>query len=160
MYLSSAECYLIDKLNCGTADLCMLDELYSTLGEACVDTQELVQSCSNLNELLSELYYSVTSSIADDIRDVAEQKETLHLIIGDENIDLEITDEIAEELEKYADNLDDNNSPYANCLDTHFQNELDQTVDWDTGVRGNVEYLLQYLIKNEEIDIQIPCTEE
>lgn len=160
MNLSSVECYIMDRLNCGTADLCMLDELYSPLGESCVDTQELAQTCSNLNELLSELYYSVTSRIADELRYVADQKETLYLIIDDENIDLEITDEITEELEKYADNLDDNNCPYTNYLDTHFQNDLDQTVDWDTGVRGNVEYLLRYLIKNKLIGIQIPCTEE
>ena len=158
MYLSAYECYLTEKLNCGVADLDMLDNLYSKLGEDCVDTEEVVRDTNNLNELLSELYYSVTSKVADEIRNIADSKETLYLQVrenGEEvNKDVEITPYIEEQLNKVADDLDYNNNPYCNFLDTHFQNELDQTVDWTETAYTNAIELIQYLINHGEILIE------
>ena len=42
--------------------------------------------------------------------------------------------------------------PYCNYLDTHFQNDLDQTVDWEASVRSNAEDLIQYWFESEEIE--------
>ena len=164
MYLSTYECYLTEKLNCGVADLDMLDNLYSKLGEDCVDTEEVVRDTNDLNELLFELYYSVTSKVADEIRSIADSKETLYLQVrenGEEvNKDVEITPYIEEQLNKVADDLDDNNSPYCNYLDTHFQNELDQTVDWEISAYENSIELIQYLVNHGEILLEEEEEEE
>ena len=55
MTLSASEVYVMEKLNCGSADLRMLDDLYSTLGEECVDTEEAVKEADDLNYLLGDL---------------------------------------------------------------------------------------------------------
>ena len=54
MSFSSLECYAMDKLQCGSADLSMLDHIYSTLGEDVYDTEDLVSETDDLNELLQQ----------------------------------------------------------------------------------------------------------
>ena len=60
MSFSGLECYAMDKLQCGSADLSMLDNVYSTLGEDVYDTEDLVSETDDLNELLEKAYDQIS----------------------------------------------------------------------------------------------------
>ena len=53
---------------------------------------------------------------------------------------------IIEVMEKSIDNLRVS-YPFANFLDTHFQNDLDQTIDFDDTVLGNTRTLIEWIIE-------------
>ena len=156
MTLSASEVYVMEKLGCGSADLCMLDELYSTLGEACVNTEEAVREAEDLNDLLYTLYNAVTDAVAYEVEDIAKTEEGIQVSVK-ENGEIKefkyllMTDSIKEQLLKKVEEMADT-YPYCNCLDTHFQNDLDQTVDWEASVRSNAEDLIQYWFESEEIE--------
>lgn len=156
MTFSASEVYAMQKLNCGSADLCMLDNLYSTLGEASVDTEEVVREADDLNHLLAVLYSEVTKTVAYAIEDIAKTEEGIQVSIK-ENGEIKefkyllMTDSIKEQLLKKVEEMQ-GTYPYCNCLDTHFQNDLDQTVDWESSVRSNAEDLIQYWFEKEEIE--------
>ena len=159
MTLSASELYAMDKLNCGSADLCMLDNLYSTLGEACVNTDviiRIIREADNLNDLLDFLYRGVTDTIAYEVEDIAKTEEGIQVSVK-ENGEIKefkyllMTDSIKEQLLKKVEEMQDT-YPYCNYLDTHFQNDLDQTVDWESGVRSNAEDLIQYWFESGEIE--------
>lgn len=156
MTFSASELYTMEKLNCGSADLCMLDELYSTLGEACVNTEEIVREADNLNYLLGVLYSVVTRTVAYEVEDIAKTEEGTQVSVK-ENGEIKefkyllMTDSIKRQLLKKVEEMT-STCPYCNCLDTYFQNDLDQTVDWEAGVRSNAEDLIQYWFESEEIE--------
>ena len=142
--MSSLEKFATDILDCGTADLSMLDDLYSTLGNEVIGDHNsfLKGICSeyqnniDLNVILYELYYWVTNAIQEEIR---------------ENLENDAWPEYSKEKEFFLKQNDKLNeySPYTNFLDTHFQNDLDDTVDWDTSVQENAIKLLEYWRKNK-----------
>ena len=156
MTLSASEVYVMEKLNCGSADLRMLDDLYSTLGEECVDTEEAVKEADDLNYLLGDLYKAVTDAIAYEVEDIAKTEEGIQVSVK-ENGEIKefkyllMTDNIREQLLKKVEEME-GTYPYCNYLDTHFQNDLDQTVDWEASVRSNAEDLIQYWFESEEIE--------
>ena len=156
MTLSASELYAMEKLNCGSADLCMLDNLYSTLGEACVSTEEITREADDLNYLLAVLYNGVTSTIAYEVEDIAKTEEGIQVSVK-ENGEIKefkyllMTDSIKEQLLKKVEKMQ-STYPFCNCLDTYFQNDLDQTVDWESGVRSNAEDLIQYWFESGEIE--------
>lgn len=162
MTLSSLECYAIDKLQCGVADLSMLDNVYSTLGEDVYTPEDLVDEADDLNSLLSMAYDQISEAVKDKLYEIADYESNVEVALqhrdnnGDicdtEYFTLEITEEIAERIKELADELVENYA-YANCLDTHFQNDLDQTVDWDYGVEHNAIDLIEYWIDREDLDI-------
>lgn len=152
MYLSSLECYATAKLNCGVADLCMLDNVYSTLGEDCYDTDELAENYTTLNELLAEAYFQIASRVQDIILDWVEDKNPIEIGTSNGVANIEFTETQVEQITKLAEALTEN-SPFANCLDTYFQNDLDQTVDWESSAEHNAKELLKYWIENEEIEV-------
>ena len=156
MTFSASELYIMEKLNCGSADLCMLDELYSTLGEACVDAEEVVKEADDLNYLLGTLYRAITDAVAYEVEEIAKTEEGVQVCIK-ENGEIKefkyllMTDSIKEQLLKKVEEMQDT-YPFCNCLDTHFQNDLDQTVDWEASVRSNAEDLIQYWFESGEIE--------
>jgi hypothetical protein len=156
MTLSASELYIMEKLNCGSADLCMLDNLYSTLGEACVDTEEIVKEADDLNYLLDTLYRTITDAVAYEVEEIANTEEGVQVSVK-ENGEIKefkyllMTDSIREQLLKKVEEMQDT-YPFCNYLDTHFQNDLDQTVDWEASVRSNAEDLIQYWFESEEIE--------
>ena len=154
MQLSSLECYATAKLNCGYADLEMLDNVYSKLAEdCCYDIDEIISRVDDLNELLYEVYWQVTSKVQDEILDRIDSKEPMELVINDKVVYFEITDEQAEKLKELAEGLTEN-SPFCNCLDTYFQNDLDRTVDWENGLYSNVEDLIRYWVESEKLQLE------
>ena len=150
---TSLECYAMAKLNCGSADLSMLDNVFSTLGEECYDTDELVSECNDLNDLLSEAYYRISSRVQDELNEIADNENYVDLVINDMIETFEITNENRDKLKELGEGLTEN-MPFANCLDTYFQNELDQVVDWESSVRTNAEALIKYWLENDELIIE------
>ena len=154
MQLSSLECYATAKLNCGYADLEMLDNVYSKLAEdSCYDLDEIVDRTDDINELLYEVYWQISSKVQDQLMYMVDNKEPVELVINDQCVTFEITDEQAEKLKELAEGLTEE-SPFCNCLDTHFQNDLDQTVDWDKDAWENALDLVKYWIENEELQME------
>lgn len=162
MQLSTNECLLTDLLDCGYADLDMLDGLYETIGDEIYygDRSDLLKRAvangDGLNGILYEFYTDVTLAVKDRIEDLieeyenAEDKEITELVgeldflmygEGDEFVPL--TDE---EILLIKDKTEEMNNvnPYCNCLDSNFQNDLDQTFDSDESVLTNAIDLIKY----------------
>lgn len=151
MNFSSLELYAMDKLQCGSADLCMLDNVYSTLGEDVYDTSELVNEADSLNYLLEYAYNQISEAIKNKIYEIVDEGETLELVVDECLITLDVS-QVADQLRKLADELTEHYA-YANCLDTSFQNDLDQTVDWDLGVGDNMDELIEYWISSDKLKL-------
>ena len=152
MNLTSLECFAIDKLNCGTADLCMLDNVYSTLAEECCNVESIVDSNDSLDAILFEVYYSITEYIRDSIYDLLDFNEPIEIYINNEFCYIENTEHNKKVISRLCEELTEH-EPYCNCLDTHFQNSLDQTVDFDNSVSSNIQDLLSYWVESEDGNI-------
>ena len=170
MSFSGLECYAMDKLQCGSADLSMLDHIYSTLGEDVYDTEDLVSETDDLNELLEKAYDQISEAVKDKLYEIADYEDNIEVTLRHRDNDgdicdteiyyvLEITEEIAEQLKELADELTENYA-CANCLDTHFKNDLDQVVDWDYNVEQNTIELIEYWIDKEKLDISVVDVKE
>ena len=162
MQLSTNECLLTDILDCGYADLSMLDGLYNTIGDEIFDgdrsdfLQEAIRNGEGLNGILYQFYVEVTLSIKRKIEDLLEEYEEaedkeitdlvreLDLIFYDtEDKFVPLTDEELELIKEKTEDLN-NVNPYCNCLDSYFQNDLDQTFDDDESVLTNAVDLIKH----------------
>ena len=159
MNLSALECYAIDKLQCGISDLCMLENIYSTLGEDCYSAKDLVDESRDLNDLLYNSYTYIAERVQEAIFDMLDIEEGLDVVINDEVKYIEFTEDNKEALSKLANKLTEN-YPYCNCLDTSFQSDLDQTVDFEASLRSNIEYLVTYWAEDEDNGITFSEREE
>ena len=162
MQLSTNECLLTDLLDCGYADLSMLDGLYNTIGDEIYygdRTDMLKRAISNgegLNGILYEFYTDVTLAVKDKIEDLleeytnAEDKEDTELVRELDGIFYSAEDKFIplkkKEMEMLKEKTDDLNNvhPFCNCLDSYFQNDLDQTFDDDESVLTNAIDLIKY----------------
>ena len=162
MKLSTNECLLTDILDCGYADLSMLDGLYNTIGDEIFDgdrsdfLQEAIRNGEGLNGILYEFYTDVTLAVKDKIEDLIEEyeeaddKEITELVEELQNIFYDTEDKFTpltdEELELIKEKTEDLNNvnPYCNYLDSSFQNDLDQTFDDDESVLTNAVDLIKY----------------
>ena len=75
MNFTSLEYFAMDKLQCGTSDLCMLDNVYSTLGEECYNAEDLVDYSEDLNDLLYHAYTSIMAKVQEYILDMLEDEK-------------------------------------------------------------------------------------
>ena len=159
---------ITDLLNCGSADISMLDILYSNLADDIdMDSQDILQeavSNGGLNTVLDMAYTEITQAIVDKLNNIiSEYKDTLedgkttedtyntelnNLIdlYNEEGEFIGLTEEQLEEIQTNIDTME-NSYPYCNCIDSHFQNDLDQTLDEDAGVFENCRLLLEYWLK-------------
>lgn len=137
MNLTSLELYTTETLNCGTADLTMLDNIYSVLAEDAQERKEIFEEFPNpsLNTLLFETYITITYAVQEKVNELIKKEK--------------INPEYKNKLTKKAKELTEE-TPYANCLDTYFQNDLDQTVDFDKNVTENAKELINYWKNNDE----------
>lgn len=149
MYLSSLECYATDKLQCGVADLTMLDEVYSRLSEDALDVSGVVQECESLNDLLMYVYSGITEAVSNELKNIAENEDEVELNYGRT---ITITESVAEQLNSLAEKLCEY-SPHVNCLDTCFQNDLHRTADFDMSVRDNAISLIEFWVDDEKLDV-------
>ena len=161
MQLSTNECLLTDLLDCGYADLSMLDGLYNTIGDEIYydDRADMlkraVRNGEGLNGILYEFYTDVTLAVKDKIEDLLEEYEN-----AEDKEDTELVRELdlifykegkfiplkKKEMEMLKEKTDDLNyvNPFCNCLDSYFQNDLDQTFDDDESVLTNAIDLIKY----------------
>ena len=149
MNLTTNEKILTTLFNCGYADLSMLDDCFSELAEEACDPMDILEELLNNGNLnLNNFLYEVYREITDRVYTKA------HAMLSNES---ELTTEI-----ELAENLDTNNvleqinnrinenTPFTNCMDTHFQNELDEVIDWSESVEHNAINVIKYLIENYE----------
>lgn len=146
MNLTTNEKILTTLFNCGYADLSMLDDCFSELAEEACDPMDILEELLNNGNLnLNNFLYEVYREITDKVYTKA------HVMLSNE---LELTLDTNNILEKINNRINEN-TPFTNCMDTHFQNELDEVIDWSESVEYNainvIKYLIEkYLIENYE----------
>ena len=170
--MDTNELVITDLLNCGYADISMLDVLYSTLAEDVgIDSADTLKSAiqqdGDLNSVLYSVYSEITRAIYDRLQEMLnEYNDTLQdgkVTEDTENTDLnsliggymvnDETDEFIGLSEEYLNSIDecmkklDMSYPFCNFLDSYFQNDLDQTLDEDAGVDQNIKNLLEYILQ-------------
>lgn len=151
MQLTSNECFMTQILNCGYGDLDMLDNVYSKLAEECCDVETVIEDlivCTNLslNSLLSDVYYYITREITEQAKNTINRNDMLQEFIEENKLNKDDIDVIELTLKL---NQIQNTYPFANCQDTHFNSDLDNTVDFDKSITENVNLLLMHLIKEQ-----------
>lgn len=151
MQLTSSECFMTQILNCGYADLDMLDNVYSKLAEECCDIETVIEDlivCTNLslNSLLSDVYYYITREITEQAKNTINRDDMFQEFIEENKLNKDDIDVIELTLKL---NQIQNTYPFANCLDTHFNSDLDNTVDFNKSITENVNLLLMHLIKEQ-----------
>jgi len=165
----------MDLLNCGYADIEMLDILYSKLAEEVgIDSASILKDAvtsfdGDFNSVITRAYSDITNAVADRLRNlIDEYVNTLenhqptevtrnsdlqyildeYLYTDEETEDHDMVmkplteeqiDTIYEKIEEMEDSY-----PFANFLDSHFQNDLDQTLDEDDGIDDNCKALIEY----------------
>lgn len=151
MQLTSNECFMTQILNCGYGDLDMLDNVYSKLAEECCDVETVIEDlivCTNLslNSLLSDVYYYITREITEQAKNTINRDDMFQEFIEENKLNKDDIDVIELTLKL---NQIQNTYPFANCQDTHFNSDLDNTVDFDKSITENVNLLLMHLIKEQ-----------
>lgn len=149
MNLTTNEKILTTLFNCGYADLSMLDDCFSELAEEACDPMDILEELLNngnlnLNNFLYEVYREITDSVY----------TKAHVMLSNESeltteIELPENLDINNVLEKINNRINEN-TPFTNCMDTHFQNELDEVIDWSESVENNAINVIKYLIENYE----------
>lgn len=149
MNLTTNEKILTTLFNCGYADLSMLDDCFSELAEEACDPMDILEELLNngnlnLNNFLYEVYREITDKVYTKAHAMLSNESELTTEIElPENFD---TNNVLEQI----NNRINENTPFTNCMDTHFQNELDEIIDWSESVEHNAINVIKYLIENYE----------
>ena len=149
MKLTTDEKILTTLFHCGYVDLSMLDDCFSELAEEACDPMDILEELLNngnlnLNNFLYEVYKEITDSVYTKANAMLSNESELTTEIElPENFD---TNNVLEQI----NNRINENTPFTNCLDTHFQNELDEVIDWSESVEHNAINVIKYLIENYE----------
>ena len=149
MELTTDEKILTTLFHCGYVDLSMLDDCFSELAEEACDPMDILEELLNNGNLnLNNFLYEVYKEITDKVYIKA------HAMLSNES---ELTTEIelpenfnTNNVLEQINNRINENTPFTNCLDTHFQNELDEVIDWSESVEHNAINVIKYLIENYE----------
>lgn len=149
MNLTTNEKILTTLFNCGYADLSMLDDCFSELAEEACDPMDILEELLNngnlnLNNFLYEVYREITDKVYNKAYTMLSNESELTTEIElPENFD---TNNVLEQI----NNRINENTPFTNCMDTHFQNELDEVIDCSESVEDNAINVIKYLIENYE----------
>ena len=155
--MDTAKATLCSILNCGYADLGMLEDLYSILANSSgVDPDEVlresVKNEGGLNEVLYQLYSQVTSAVTDSLKELMEDYEKVE---NKEDSELAeclgenfkpLTEEQIQTIHENIEKMEES-YPFTNYLDSHFQNDLDQTAYFHATTKDNALYLIEYWLK-------------
>lgn len=178
--MNTMELVITDLFDCGYADISMLDILYSELAEDIgIDTASILKDSitydGDLNSVLCRVYEDITSAITDrltnlmdeyvdtlrngkpteDTRDTELQYLLENYLYTDEETedhDLVMKPLTKKQLNIIYEKIEEmeNSSPYCNCMDSHFQNDLDQTLDEEDSINNNCKALIEYWLFREE----------
>lgn len=162
MNLTTNEKILTTLFNCGYADLSMLDDCFSELAEEVCDPMDILEELLNngnlnLNNFLYEVYREITDSVYTNAHVMLSSESELvvngtgnkALFINTTEIELPENVDTNNVLEQINNRINEN-TPFTNCMDTHFQNELDEVIDWSESVEYNAINVIKYLIENYE----------
>lgn len=174
--MNTMECVITDIFECGYADISMLDILYSDLAESIgMDSRDILKDSltydGDLNTVIFRAYEEITSAVTnrltnlmdeyvdtlrnnkptEDTRDTELQELLEKYLYTDE--ETEDHDFVMKPLTKKQLNIIynkieemENSSPYTNFLDSHFQNDLDQTLDEEDTLDNNCKALIEYWV--------------
>ena len=174
--MNTMECVITDLFECGYADISMLDILYSDLAESInMDSQSILKDSltngGDFNTVIVRAYEEITSAITnrltnlmdeyvdtlrngeptEDTRDTDLQYLLDQYLYTDE--ETEDHDLVMKPLTKRQLNIIynkieemENSYPFANFLDSHFQNDLDQTLDEEDSLDNNCKALIEYWV--------------
>lgn len=135
--MSTVEIYASEKLQCSTADLVMLDKVYSALANSAfrengTNIGEVIEDNSTLQDLLyvtySQISYAITSMLKEKVEAVKNQEG--------------LSSTVSEQVDTF------NCIPSINFLFSRFDNDLDDVVDWDKGVEYNAELLMNQWVED------------
>ena len=138
--MTSQECFITEVLKCGTADLCLLDELYSDLANEVMWEDWISNNIRDVNatmdDLIYTLYKTVRNAVMDKLREIKNEEYISQKTKGciDEIIDNILVD------------------PYPNYLDSKFDSDLDQVIDWKGTVESNTMALIDYSLGDDVDD--------
>lgn len=151
---------LTTMLQCGSADLDMLDRLYSELGEECADEETILEENHTLNGIIYALYSTVQFDMVTYLKNFVNSTADSEEDTIDDYIETEYCEETKEERKRIHDLITravdenitklENSYPYANCLDSSFNSDLDQVVDWEYSLHDNAINLIEYWVRNLE----------
>lgn len=157
MYLTTAEKVMTTMLQCGYADLDLLDNLYSELGEECADEETILSESPTLNDIIYELYSAVQDNMVEYLKNFINGTADSEEDTIDDYIETEYCEETQEERKRIHDRITraveenikklENSSPYTNRSDSRFDNDLDQVVDWEYSIHDNAINLIKYWVK-------------
>lgn len=160
MYLTTAEKCMTTMLQCGYADLDLLDNIYSELGEECADEETILSESPTLNDIIYELYSAVQDNMVEYLKNFINGTADSEEDTIDDYIETEYCEETQEERKRIHDRMTraveeniqklENSSPYANCLDSRFDNDIDQIVNWEYSLRDNAINLIKYWVDSLE----------
>ena len=160
MYLTTAEKCMTTMLQCGYADLDLLDNLYSELGEECADEETILSENPTLNDIIYELYSAVQDNMVEYLKNFINGTADSEEDTIDDYIETEYCEETQEERKRIHDRMTraveeniqklENSSPYANCLDSIIDNDIDQIVNWEYSLRDNAINLIKYWVDSLE----------
>ena len=160
MYLTTAEKCMTTMLQCGYADLDLLDNLYSELGEECADEETILSENPTLNDIIYELYSAVQDNMVEYLKNFINGTADSEEDTIDDYIETEYCEETQEERKRIHDRMTraveeniqklENSSPYANCLDRRFDNDIYQIVNWEYSLRDNAINLIKYWVDSLE----------
>ena len=170
MRTDTMECILSDLLNCGYADIDMLEVIYSRIGDEItdkhLDRSELLKS-GDLNDILYQFYETCNFVIREKAEELLQEykdsldeenkptdRTSITELVSDTGMEdifypeefgefKPLTEEQIETIEKNLEEME-NQYPYTNCLDSHYGTDLDQTLDEDLGIFDNAISLIKY----------------
>ena len=126
--MTIAETYACAKLQCGTEDLCMLEQVYSPLAESAFEARgftldDVLEEYTTLEDLL----YVTYKAVADRVKKILKEKVK--------------SVEDQEDLGSYVKERQENFTvrPSINYLCSRFDNDLDDIVDWDKDIGYNAD---------------------
>jgi hypothetical protein len=167
--MNTMELIITDLLNCGYMDISMLDILYSPLAEEIgLDSRVILQDAitmgNGMNGAITTAYNEITYAITERLTSLMEEYENsldtdeegnpiptkatpntdLYRFLEDSELDF--TNLNKEQINLIHTNITEmeNSYPFANYMDSHFQNTLDQTLNEDYGVDRNCQLVLEY----------------
>ena len=126
--MTIAETYACTKLQCGRADLCMLEQVYSPLAESAFEAQgltldDVLEEYTTLEDLLYVTYKAVAGRVNKVLKEKVESVEDQEAVGS----------YVREQQENFTVR------PFINYLCSRFNNDLDDVVDWDEDVEYNAD---------------------
>lgn len=131
--------FLAKMMGIGTADLRFIEQYYAVVSDYIdyTNLEEIPLGQINANMLLDEIFYQINHEVFGKIKN---QIENDHILFSHEGI--------RGKLLKVCEDRTDNFSPFINCIDSWFQNELDEVTIQGQSLEKIVDEVRLLLLEN------------